>query len=66
MITTMIGRAMKGDKVKDEVEDELVNSWIFDKCMLYARIEELNWIQDVNYPEEIQRLKKIWLERRGM
>ncbi len=65
-VFNLVKRAMNGEKPEEEIGVALANSWIFDKVMLYARCKELDWTDQVMYKEEFNKLKKIWLESRGM
>ena len=66
MIYNLVEKAMGGEKPDEELKQQLANSWVFDKVMLYARCEELDWTTEVAYPEEMLEMKKIWLETKGM
>ena len=55
-----------GEKPDEELKKQLANSWVFDKVMLYARCKELDWTTEVAYPEELQEMKEMWLETKGM
>ena len=65
-IYKLVERAQMGEKPDDELKEQLANSWVFDKVMLYARCKELDWTEEVQYKEELLEMKQIWLETKGM
>jgi len=65
-IYKLVERAQNGEKPDEELKEQLANSWVFDKVMLYARCKELDWTKEVQYEEELLEMKESWLETKGM
>ena len=65
-IYKLVEKAQMGEKPDEKLKEQLANSWVFDKVMLYARCKELDWTEAVLYPEELLEMKEMWLETKGM
>lgn len=65
VMLNLIGLANQGKKPQDTLKTELANSWIFDKVMLYARVNELDWTKDVARPDMLLEIKELWLQKKG-
>lgn len=61
----LIEAAYRGDKAHNTLAKEMAKSWIFDKVMLYARVKELDWTDQVVYPELLEKMKEMWLQTKG-
>lgn len=65
-LTTIIQSAMNGEKTDETLAEDMATSWIFDKVMLYNRINELHWTDHVNNTDLLKEIIEKWKEHKGI
>ena len=65
IVNSIISGERKDNELVAEYEDKLVRSWIFDKYLLYCRIEELNFVDLIPDKAAFKRLQGKWLAAKG-
>jgi len=65
-ITNLVQSMLNGEKTDQTLQDDMATSWIFDKVMLYDRINELHWTDMASEQEMMQEIIKKYKEHKGV
>lgn len=66
VLQNLLQSAFSGEKTDKILAQDMATSWIFDKVMLYDRIHELHWTDQVTDFGVLDDIKQRWMEFKGV